>query len=219
MLEFTIRNFNDNDWITAVMLLIISMLIFAKMQHQDKFNKTLQLFYNNRYFLNYSKESNRTFNSFNITFQIIQLLSFSLLGFVLLEKWSVFKNQEFSISFWNFFFFIAIFFIGKLILIKVIGAIFRFQKLQNDLIFFKISYLNLIAICLLPLTAFLVYGKFINNYIVNISLVYTLFLFFYTYGLILVNNKKIIYNNIFYFILYICTLEIAPFLIILKLVF
>lgn len=219
MLEFTLRNFNTNDWITAVLLLIISLLIFAKLQHQDKFNKTLQLFYNNRYFLNYSKESNRTINAFNITFQVIQWLSFSLIGYLLIDKWSGFRNLEFSISFWNFFIFIAAFFAGKLIIIKIIGSVFRFQKLQNDLIFFKVSYLNLIAIYLLPLTAYLVYGKFINNYIVNISLGYTLFLFLFTYGLILVNNKKIIYANIFYFILYICTLEIAPFLIILKLVF
>ncbi|NQV78269.1 MAG: DUF4271 domain-containing protein, partial [Lutibacter sp.] len=37
------------------------------------------------------------------------------------------------------------------------------------------------------------------------------------YVLILLNNKKLIFNNLFYFILYLCALEIAPLIIVLKL--
>ena len=46
----------------------------------------------------------------------------------------------------------------------------------------------------------------------------TALFFLYRFVFIVVKNKKLIFNKLFYFILYICTLEIAPLLIIYKFV-
>lgn len=219
MLDFSFRHILNNDWITGILLLIILFLGFAKMIHQDKFNKTLRLYTSNRYFLNYGKESNRTFNTFSNVMHIVQLLSFALLAYLIIQKWLRINEIQFEYNYLDILGFIAIYFMGKLIIGKFIGIIFRFNKLQDDLIFLKISYLNLIAIYFIPLSAFLAYTKIINKEIVYLSIIYILFLFLFSYLLILLNNKKIIYNNFFYFILYICTLEIAPLLIVMKLVF
>lgn len=219
MLEFTHRNVLNTDWITAVLLLIIFLMGFAKMIHYDKFNKTLRLFTSDSYFHNYGKESNRTFNAFSNLMHIVQLLSFALLCYLIIQKWAIYSEIKLAYNYLYLLGFITLYFIGKLIIVKVIGIIFNFNKLQNDLIFLKISYLNLIAIYFIPLIAFLTYTEIINKQIIYFSMMYVLFLFLFSYLLILLNNKKIIYHHFFYFILYICTLEIAPLLIVMKLVF
>ena len=45
------------------------------------------------------------------------------------------------------------------------------------------------------------------------------FLFLVSFIIYLINNKNLILNHLFYFILYICALEIAPLLIVFKLMF
>jgi hypothetical protein len=63
----------------------------------------------------------------------------------------------------------------------------RCDQLQNKELFFKITFLVFVILLVLR------------------------------YSLVLVNNKKLITNNLFYFMLYLCALEIAPLAIILKL--
>lgn len=219
MLDFTLRNSIDTDWITGILLLIVFLLGFAKKIHQDKFNKILRLFTSNKYFLNYGKESNRMFNSFSNAMHLVQIFTFTLLVYVIIQKWTAYNEKQLPYNYLQLLGLISLYFLGKFLIVKFIGTIFKFKKLQDDLIFLKISYLNLIAIYTLPLIAFLTYSKLINKQIIYLSIIYILILFFLSYLLILLNNKKIIYANFFYFILYICTLEIAPLLIVMKLVF
>ncbi len=219
MIEFINRNTYHTDWITGVLLLIVLLLGFAKKIHPDKFNKTLRLFTSNKFFLNYGKETNLAFNTFSNVMYIVQLLSFTLVGYLIIRKWEQFGGISLTLNYFQFFGLITLFFTGKLLAVKLIGFIFNFNKLQDYLIFLKISYLNLIAVYLIPLIAFLAYSEIINTQIIYFSIIYILFLFLFSYLLILLNNKKIIYNNFFYFILYICTLEIAPLLLVMKLVF
>ena len=133
MLDFTFRHIHNNDWVTGILLLIIFLLVFAKMIHQDKFNKTLRLYISNRYFLNYGKESNRTFNAFSNVMHLVQLLSFSLLSYLIIEKWFKINESQLEFNFITILGLITLYFIGKLIIVKFIGYIFKINKLQNNL--------------------------------------------------------------------------------------
>ena len=59
--------------------------------------------------------------------------------------------------------------------------------------------------------------KQFDDLIFKITIFVFLFLLIIRYSLLLINNKKLIFNNLFYFILYLCALEIVPLVIILKL--
>jgi len=69
---------------------------------------------------------------------------------------------------------------------------------------------------------FLVYVLLILTEFTQLSenhlLWFTALFFLYRFVFIVIKNKKLIFNKLFYFILYICTLEIAPLLIIYKFV-
>ena len=76
----------------------------------------------------------------------------------------------------------------------------------------KSEYLN--SLCLLLLPIIIVYQYAFNSVIFLLTCFGILFIF--RGFLILKNNKKIVLRKLFYFILYFCTLEIAPLLIVYK---
>ena len=111
---------------------------------------------------------------------------------------------------------IAVFVLIKVLLERLIGSLFEIDKLTDLYLFQKITYKNYLGILLLPINALLlfafeptldiIYGIIILLLIINII------------GLIssLKSHQSLIKNNLFYFILYLCALEIAPYIILYK---
>jgi len=93
------------------------------------------------------------------------------------------------------------------------GFIFNSYKTFNELIFKKLTYFNYSGIILFIANVFLAY-IFIDS---KITIIIALILFFAinTIGWIAVlnNYQKFISTYFFYFILYLCALEIAPLVI------
>lgn len=111
--------------------------------------------------------------------------------------------------------------IGLFILIKVmverlIGSLFEIEKLTELYLFQKITYKNFLGIILLPLNALLIF-----SFIPKLTLIYIiviLLLIVNIIGLIttIKTHQSLIKNSFFYFILYLCALEIAPYIILYK---
>ena len=94
------------------------------------------------------------------------------------------------------------------------GLILEFSKVTNALVFKKMTYLNYSALVMF-------FANLLLGYVVKDSKVVV----FISIGLIFLINcigwisivkihQKLIASHLFYFILYLCTLEFAPFLII-----
>jgi len=109
---------------------------------------------------------------------------------------------------------IIIFLALKLILKLLIGYLFDLHKTISILIFQQISTINFIGIMLLPINLLLVFGlNFdIKWIILSIILIATTIL----NGMLktIQTNLNFVLSNFLYFILYICTLEIGPYVII-----
>jgi hypothetical protein len=101
---------------------------------------------------------------------------------------------------------------------KLIGSIFDIETIINKYIFTKLSYRNFISLFLIVL-----------NFIFYFSVEPTMLLLFIFSGLIVVlnlfilfinykNYRSLIFSNFFYFLLYICALEISPYLILYKVI-
>ena len=109
---------------------------------------------------------------------------------------------------------IIIFLALKLILKLLIGYLFDLHKTISILIFQQISTINFIGIMLLPMNLLLVFGlNFdIKWIILSIILIATTIL----NGMLktIQTNLNFVLSNFLYFILYICTLEIGPYVII-----
>ena len=99
----------------------------------------------------------------------------------------------------------------------LLGNIFELEEGQSYFTFLKMSNLALISILIFPLLILANYSiglfhKFLITFGIIASLAITLFRYF-----VLIKNEKLSFNNLFYLFLYLCALELAPFIVVYKL--
>lgn len=203
----------SNDWITGIFLLSLLCMVFAKELFYNRFLSFIILPFNNKYIFLYNKKG-RLLTGFHLAFSLFQILNLSLFVYLGSLAW----GQE---SRWGSSFVFPVMLGGVLgfILLKIglqliTGYIFDREKLVSSLIFKKISYLNystlalfgsnLLLTYLLPQSKAIVIAGFSLAFLVNIIGWIT----------ILKMHQKYVSTHFFYFILYLCALEIAPLVII-----
>jgi len=208
------RNIISLDWTTLILGFSILLLVLSKYFFKSTFTNFLVLPFNNKY-LTTSKKKGRFFNWFHLLLTLFQVLNISL--FVFLANNTLLGEQQpnsYSYIFWIILVFLITYLTIKIILQLGNGYFFENLAVMNDLIFAKLTYFNYGGII-----AFL--GNVIVIYILKDSklVIYaTLFLILFINGIglinVLRNHQKLIVSNILYFILYLCTLEISPMVII-----
>ena len=199
------------DWVTLIMVGCILIIAILKVIYPKRFNDFIRLPVSNNYFLAKGK-SEELRHPFSILLFIIQLISISLfINLFFLEK-----GKANVLLFLQILFVVFVFIIVKTSIEKIIGTIFSIEKLIDHYIYEKLSYRNFLS--LLLIIANLIFYFSIKPDL-NILLILTGILFLgnmlilsYSYK----NYRSLIFSNLFYFLLYICALEISPYLILYK---
>jgi hypothetical protein len=111
--------------------------------------------------------------------------------------------------------------IGAILLIKILlerllGSLFEIDELIDSYLFQKISYRNYLGLILVPINALVLYAIVPSNSVIFIVIL--LLMFINVIGIVtsFKSHQKSLINNIFYFILYLCALEISPYIILYK---
>ncbi len=208
----------SNDWITGILMLIIFILVINMFLNKEKFSGLYTLFYSNKYLkVNYKSKKNSVFNSFQILFFFVQFLTFSLFLYLLGDYF--YENNYYSEH--NIFLFALIlttfYFIIKYTFQFFLFFVLGLKPLFDKLIIEQTSFLNALSLWLIPVLCFLIFSSLDQNLLIIIAISYLALLLTIRYLLILFYNKTIILDNLFYFFLYLCALEIAPLFIIVKL--
>lgn len=208
----------NNDWITLVFLVILFLLTINKLLFNDRILHSSTLFLQKRFLLIYfNKEKSIIFNLFQITFFLIKVLVISLItyhvNYFFKINTSIYGAKGYGVILICV---VSYFFIHYLIGI-FLAEILSFQKTFRKIVYDKINYFNNLILWVLPFLIIYSYTDSFKVLFFNVLLFLSLLLLVLRYSLLLYNNKNLIFNNIFYFILYLCALEIAPFVIILKL--
>jgi hypothetical protein len=108
----------------------------------------------------------------------------------------------------------TIFLALKLILKLLTGYLFDLHKTISILIFQQVSTINFIGIMLLPINLLLVFGLNFDIRWIIISIVLIAATILIGVLKTIQTNLNFVLSNFLYFILYICTLEIGPYVII-----
>lgn len=115
---------------------------------------------------------------------------------------------------------LVIVYIGKLLTLKVSGWLFNLSETTDAYIFIVFTANKIVAIALLPFIVLLAFtGGTVNEVCVTLSLLVVGLLFIYRYYLSYVSIQKGLKLNLFHFLLYLLAFEIAPLLLINKLLF
>ena len=208
----------NNDWITLVFIIIFMVLALSKVLFKDRLCHVFKLFFLKHHLsIYFNKGKIEPFNLFQALLFIVQLLVLSLL-FYLSNIYFQFQLFLFnSDSFILIVCWVGLYFSVRYLIGVLLAFLFDLEKEYSKIFYDKISYFNSLILWLLPFLIFSVYISEYKRLFLEITLTLFVLLLVLRYGLILLNNKKSIFNNLFYFILYLCALEIAPLIIILKL--
>ncbi len=123
-----------------------------------------------------------------------------------------FKDQNFDfILYYKLFKYIFIFFSLKILSDLIIGKLFSINSIMKSYVWQKLFYCNSLGIVLLLFNFFVAYTIFDKQYMASIFIYLSILYLIFTYFSIFFSMKKVIIKNWFYFILYLCTLEIIPY--------
>lgn len=210
--------FIRSDWITLVFILIFLALVAAKYFYKERLWELSTLFFSKNYCLNYGKETQFFFKSFNGLLLSVQALIFSLFIFLYFQFYTPFDPERNSIWFFiEITGYLSLFFLIRFSVGFILGVIFNLKKMRNKLIFYKMNSLFSVSILILPFLLLSFYMKYLNFVLFQLSCLVLSILLIARYVFILKNNKNLLLGHFFYFIVYLCALEIAPMLFVLKL--
>ena len=209
MMQLSERILVNKDWATILFVLALAIIALNKSVFSIRFNEFIKLGYSDKYNKVY-KDTNNLLNWFTISMFIIQLISFSFFILLLLSYFNYTKTDNY-ITYIQIITFLFVFVLSKFLIEKIVGSAINSENLVDQFNLIKTNYRAFLGFVLLPVNIILYYNswpiKEVFYVILGIFLLYNVF----TYYFLVKTYQKIIIGKLFYFILYLCTLEIAPY--------
>ncbi|WP_225901946.1 DUF4271 domain-containing protein [Zobellia barbeyronii] len=213
MMDPILRTAGTADWITIILISSIVFLVLAKSLFYSRFLNFIILPFNNKYIFMYNKKE-KLMNWFHIFFTIFQVINFSLFVFLARQILRGDTNDVYPFMYPIILACILGFILVKIILQMSNGFIFGSGKTISELIFKKLSYLNYSGIIMFLANVMLAYVTQGSEIVVYVAILLVLLINVIGWVTVLRNHQKFITSYFFYFILYLCALEISPFVII-----
>ena len=199
-------------------LIIVSLILTAtaKLLYPKRFQEFISILINFRYLRIYSREQ-KFFDGFEAILFSNLVIGLAVFTFIFynngFQNESVPQSSLFKIGFA-----IGVFMLIKVLIERLISSVLNLDFIINDYLFEKINYKNFLGLILIPVNALLIY-RFEpneNTLLVIVSILLTInsigLIFFFK------KHQNTIKKNFFYFILYLCALEISPYLVLYKLI-
>ena len=198
-----IRDIISNDSLTLILLGSLLYVIILKRINPTIFDQNLS--FKKKELINKVSNSLLGIKSLEILYNFLFISNLSILL-------TFFKNKNFELFvYYELLGFVSIFFVVKIMLDFIIGRLFSISELMKKYIWQKLVYHNSLGILLLLFNFFIAYSIFDGYYMTLISIYISLVFLLFSYCSIYFSMKKVIIKNWFYFILYLCTLEIIPY--------
>lgn len=204
----------NNNWITILLLILFASIVLLKILNARKLKESFFALLNFTLIEDKDAEGASFFDPFQIVIFLFSIATISFFLFNVKLHFFPDNSSDFS-SFFTFFVGLLFYFLLKRIFEHALSILFL---IKNRLKFFQISksnYLYSISFLLYIAIILFEYAKINKVFIFY----FAAFLFLIRFVFILVRNKKLIFNKLFYFILYICAFEIAPLFVLFKLMF
>jgi len=209
------RSVTSNDWITLVFVACLILITIAKVAYESRFIDFAELLINEKYLLKAGKDIQFE-NPFNLILFTAQFLSISLFIYLAFEQFEISSDVTSFLLYLRIALAYVVFVSLKFFIERMLGVLFNGEQQLNAYQLSKLSYRSYFALILLPVNALFVYAVHPNilaiQIVVAIFIIFNIISLFNTYR----RYEKLIYNNLFYFILYLCALEIAPYFILYK---
>ena len=204
-----LRVIENKDWATILFVISFATIAMTKSAFENRFAEFAKLIYSDKY-TNVYKDGSNLKSGFTIALFFVQIislaffiqLSLSYFGYATKTDWILFIQIITLLIF---------FVLSKFLIEKIIATAFNIDEVVEQFNLQKVIFRTYIGLFLLPINIILFYNDTIprNFMILLISIV--LIVNMLTYLASIKNYQNIIFSKLFYFILYLCALEIAPY--------
>jgi hypothetical protein len=206
----------DKDLLFYLILILIFLFGFVNNVFPQYFSKLFKQFSQSSLRMIQYREQLLQ-NSFgSLIINICFILSFSLMSTLL-----IFNRHLLTLSFWEGFFYINLFFtflyVGKYISLQIAGYVFNSKELVNTYIFVVFMINKVLGVLLVPFILVLAFAKPIfHPYAIGGAALITVLLILYRYLFSLTSVRNKLHISSFHFFLYLCAFEILPLTILYK---
>ncbi|MBU0940836.1 MAG: DUF4271 domain-containing protein [Bacteroidetes bacterium] len=199
----------NKDWATVLFVLSFAIIAITKSLYENRFGDFMNLIFSDKYSKVY-RDSSQLLSSFTISLFIVQIISVAFFVQLSLSSFGYAAKTDW-VLFIQIFTFLIFFVLSKLLIEKIIGTAFNIEEFVEQFNLQKVIYRTYISLFILPVNVILFYYDSISKNIPIVFISIILFISTLTYLVSIKNYQNLILSKLFYFILYLCTLEIAPY--------
>jgi len=205
----TPRLIESKDWATALFVLAFILIAVTRTVFDKRFVEFTRLIVSDKYIKVY-KDSSHLMSGFTIMMFVVQLISLSFFIQITLSHFGYASKTDW-VLFIRILTLLGVFILSKLLIDKIIAASFNIEDFAEQFNLQKVSYRTYIGLLLLPIDIILFYTDFQGEMLFFVFISGVLIINLLTYMFSLKNYQNFIVGKLFYFILYLCALEIAPY--------
>ena len=203
------RLIENKDWATILFVVCFVLIAFSRTVFEKRFGEFARLIVSDKYIKVYRDSGNLT-SGFTIALFIVQLIAFSFFIQLMLSRFGAASKTDW-VLFIRIVTLLGVFVLSRFLMDKIIATSFNIEEFAEQFNLQKVSYRTYIGLLLLPADIILFYNDSIAEIIFFIIIAAVLIINMLTYLFSLKNYQNFIYSKLFYFILYLCALEIAPY--------
>jgi hypothetical protein len=206
---FSPRLMHTTEWATILFVLCFVLLAVVRTVFEKRFFEFSRLIVSDKYVKVY-KDGSHLLSGFNMLLFIIQVISLAFFIQISLAHFG-FASKTDWIMYVRIFTLTGVFILSKFLIDKIIATVFGIEEFAEQFNLRKVSYRNYVSLFLLPVNIILFYYNSNTDVLFYACLIAVLAINTITYLISLRNYQNFIVSKLFYFILYLCALEIAPY--------
>ena len=199
----------NKDWATLLFVLSFLIIALTKSVFENRFGDFINLVFSDKYIKVY-KDSSHLKSGFTISLFFVQVVS---LAFFIQISLSIFgyASKTDWLLYIQIITFLIFFILAKYLIEKIIATLFNIEDFMEHFNLQKVTYRTYIGLFILPINIILFYYDAVSKNIPLIIIGLVLVINMLTYLISIKNYQNVIFGKLFYFILYLCALEIAPY--------
>lgn len=211
MLEIVLqpRIMESKDWATVLFVLCFVLIAATRGVFETRFADFSKLVFSDKYIKIY-RDNGNLMNWFTIALFIVQVISFAFFIQIILSYFGYSSKTDW-IQFIQISTLLSVFILSKYLIEKIIATSFNIEEFNEQFNLQKVSYRTYIGLCILPLNVILFYNDTPRDFLIYFLIAAVLLINMLTYFISLKIYQNLILSKLFYFILYLCALEIAPY--------
>ncbi|KQX15128.1 MULTISPECIES: DUF4271 domain-containing protein [unclassified Flavobacterium] len=208
--QLTPRILENKDWATLLFVVTFAVVAMTKSAYETRFSEFSKLIFSDKYAKIY-RDNNHLKSSFTIGLFFVQVISFAFFILLTLNIFDDSIKKTDWILFIQIATFLLYFILAKYLIEKIVATSFNIDDFADLFNLQKVTYRTYIGVLILPINAVLFYYDNIPQIIPLVIIGVSLCLSLYSYFISIKTYQNVIFSKLFYFILYLCALEIAPY--------